>query len=375
MTQPPTTTLRIDLSGTPPAPSYDILIQAGLLDEAGALIAARLGQRQCLIVSDSHVAPLYALRCEQALRGAGHTVLPTMMMTAGEEHKNFSTLQNIITHALEHGADRKSLIIALGGGVVGDLAGVAAALIMRGIDVVQIPTTLLAQVDSSVGGKTGIDTAWGKNTVGAFHQPRLVLADSNLLDSLPMRERRAGYAEVVKYGLIRDEKFFSWCVAHGHAVITGDSAATREAVAVSCRHKADIVSADEKETGERALLNLGHTFGHALETALGYSHALLHGEAVAIGCVMAFAFSVAQGFCPAEEAERVRRHFHDIGLPIRPPQHSYDIPQLINLMAQDKKAESGKITLILTRGIGQAFVQKDVSVNAVTKIWEEFLGV
>ena len=364
----------IDLSATKPAPSYDILIGENILSDAGKAIADRLGKRRCLIVTDTHVSPLYAAKVETALMAAGHSVLPTFVLPAGEANKNYAVLQDILHHALKAGADRKTLIVALGGGVVGDMAGCAAALLMRGVDVVQIPTTLLAQVDSSVGGKTGIDTPFGKNTIGAFHQPRLVLIDVALLNSLPKREVLAGYAEVVKYGLIRDAKFFQWCAQNGASVIAGNGAARIQAVEASCRHKAEVVAADEREAGERALLNLGHTFGHALETFLGYGDSLLHGEAVAIGCVLAFRLSAKMGLCPAADADAVRDHFIQIGLPVRPPAAQYDVDRLMALMAQDKKAEGGRLTLILAHGIGQLFISRDVAADDVRRLWLDILG-
>ena len=366
--------ITIDLSASKPAPSYDIVIGDNIISEAGSLIRVRMGQKRCVIVTDSNVAPLYRARLEAVLGATGHTLLPTIIVPAGEASKNFTTLQRVLEQMLSSGIDRRTLVIALGGGVVGDLAGVAASLVMRGIDIVQIPTTLLAQVDSSVGGKTGIDTPYGKNTVGAFFQPRLVIADVSLLDSLPVREMRAGYAEVVKYGLIKDREFFDWCQTNGQQVMNGDRLAKIHAVSASCTHKARIVAADERETGERALLNLGHTFGHALEAALGYSSSLLHGEAVAIGMVLAFRLSVQMGLCPAADAELMQQHLSDIGLPTHPQSGVYTVDALMTLMAQDKKAEAGKLTLILARGIGQSFVMHDVSSEAVRATWQEALG-
>jgi 3-dehydroquinate synthase len=362
----------IDLSGSKGPASYDIVIGDSILSEAGILISVRLSKRRCLIVTDSNVAPLYLARCEAVLAAAGHTLLPSITVPAGEASKDFSTLQNVLGEMLKNGVDRKAVIIALGGGVVGDLAGLAASLVLRGVDIVQIPTTLLAQVDSSVGGKTGIDTPHGKNTVGAFYQPRLVVIDTALLDSLPKREMLAGYAEVVKYGLIKDPDFFSWCKANAVNMLNGDREAQIYAISTCCTHKAKIVAADEREAGERALLNLGHTFGHALEAATGFGTMLLHGEAVAIGMVMAFKLSAQMGLCSHTEAYDVRDHLASTGLPVKPPAHSYDIDQLMALMAQDKKAENRKLTFILARGIGKAFVSRDVDAKAVREICEEF---
>lgn len=364
----------IDLSGTKGAPSYDIVIGDSILSEAGTLIAMRLGKRRCLIVTDSNVGPLYGARLEAVLGVAGHTTLPRITVPAGESSKDFATLESVLDQMLASGLDRKTLIIALGGGVVGDLAGVAASLAMRGVDIVQIPTSLLAQVDSSVGGKTGIDTKYGKNTVGAFYQPRLVLIDVAVLDSLHEREMRAGYAEIVKYGLIKDAPFFNWCRANGAKLLNGDREAQIYAVSTSCQHKAKIVAADEREAGERALLNLGHTFGHALETITGYGNLLLHGEAVSIGMVMAFKLSAQMGLCSHTEAYDMRDHLSGLGLPVTPPTFSnYSIDELINLMKQDKKAEAGKLTLILAHGIGKAFISRDVKDEDVRAIWAEFL--
>jgi len=356
--------------------SYDIVIGDSILSEAGALISVRLGKRLCIIITDSHVAPLYVSRLEATLGAAGHLVLPSIIIPAGEASKNYATLQSTLDQILKLGADRKTLIIALGGGVVGDLAGVASSLALRGLDIVQIPTTLLAQVDSSVGGKTGIDTAHGKNTVGAFYQPRLVIADVALLDSLPGREMLAGYAEVVKYGLIKDIEFFKWCQANAGKLINGDREAQIYAVHASCVHKAKIVARDEREAGERALLNLGHTFGHALESVTGYS-LLLHGEAVAIGMVMAFKLSAQMGLCSHTEAYDVRDNLANIGLPVAPPKlpnaAAYDIDQLIKFMMQDKKTENKKLNLVLAKGIGKAFLSRDVDVDAVRDTWKEFV--
>lgn len=371
----PSRTVSIDLSAAPRAAAYDIVIGENVLSSAGHLIAERLGKRRCLIITDSHVAPLYQQRLEAYLAAAGHGLFPTLVVPAGEASKDYASLQRLLDAILAAGVDRKSVLIALGGGVVGDLAGVAASLVMRGVDFVQMPTTLLAQVDSSVGGKTGINTPAGKNTIGAFYQPRLVLADVSTLDSLPRRELLAGYAEVVKYGLIKDAPFFDWCRAHGGQVVNGDRTAQIYAVEVSCRHKAAVVAADEREAGERALLNLGHTFGHALETFTGYGTTLLHGEAVAIGTVMAFKLSARLGLCPHAHAYDVEDHFRAVGLPVAPPAFAYDVDQLMALMAQDKKAEAGKLTLILARGIGEAFIARDASASEVRSLWCDILNV
>lgn len=364
----------IDLSKSKPHPFYDIVIGDNILSEAGTLINVRLGKKRCLIVTDSNVAPLYLSRLEAILGASGHSMLPSIIIPAGEASKNFVTLQGVLNQMLINGVDRKTLVVAFGGGVVGDLAGVAASLVLRGVDIVQIPTTLLAQVDSSVGGKTGIDTVYGKNTVGAFYQPRLVIADVALLDTLPQRELRSGYAEIVKYGLIKDPAFFSWCQKNGSQLFKGDRSAQIYAVGISCDHKSKIVAADEREAGERALLNLGHTFGHALEAALNYDNSLLHGEAVAVGIVMAFHLSAKLGLCQGGDVDIIRDHLLSVGLPTTLPAGSFSVDQLMTLMAQDKKAEAGQLTLILARGIGQSFISSAVKAEAVRSLWQEYLA-
>jgi 3-dehydroquinate synthase len=363
----------VDFSDADPIPSYDIVIGQSILTEAATLIRLRLGLRRCVIISDSSVEPLYRARLEAVLAVGGHDVLKTVVVPAGESSKNFSQLGALLNDVLAAGADRKTLIIALGGGVVGDIAGLTASMALRGLDLVQIPTTLLAQVDSAVGGKTGVDTSYGKNTIGTFHQPRLVLTDVTLLDSLPLREMRAGYAEIVKYGLIADQAFFRWCVAHGGQLLSGDHEAQIHAIGYSCTAKAKLVAADERDEGVRALLNLGHTFGHALEAATGFGSTLLHGEGVAIGTVMAYRSSVRLGLCSSHDYEEVRAHFSALGLPTTPPPHSYSIDRLIELMTQDKKASAGKLALILPHGIGHAAVHTDVSPRDIRAVWEEFL--
>ncbi len=364
----------VDFSGAAPKPAYDIVIGQNILTEAATLIRLRLGARRCVIVTDSNVAPLYQARIEAVLAAGGHTVIKTLVMPAGESHKVFSQLESLLIDLLGLGIDRKTMLVALGGGVVGDVTGLAASLAMRGLDFVQIPTTLLAQVDSSVGGKTGIDTPYGKNTIGTFYQPRLVLADVTLLDSLPEREMRAGYAEVVKYGLISDRDFFTWCTTHGGQLLNADHEAQIHAVGHTCSAKAKIVAEDELETGKRALLNLGHTFGHALETATGFGSKLIHGEAVAIGMVMAFRLALTLGFCTRHDYEAVRAHLAAVGLPVAPPPHAYDVEHLIELMCADKKAENGKLTVVLPHGIGNAVVHKDVDLNAIRALWKEVLS-
>ena len=353
--------------------SYEVVVEAGLLADAAkgaARIAGLLRQPRVLIVSDETVAALHAPTLIAGLKANG-VAAELATVPAGEASKSFAHLEQVLDRCAEVGLDRKDMIVALGGGVVGDLAGLAAALYMRGVDFIQIPTTLLAQVDSSVGGKTAIDTPRGKNLVGAFHQPRLVLADIDVLKTLPERQLRSGWAEVLKHGLICDEAFFDWLGGPGAAGAAGNPAALTEAVVRSVRIKAAVVSEDEKEAGRRALLNLGHTFGHALETALGYDEALTHGEAVALGCCMAFRFSARMGLCDEGEARRVEAVIAAAGLPSRLEQAgTFDADRLMTLMAGDKKAEGGALTFILARGVGQAEVVKGVDPEQVRAFLE-----
>jgi len=355
--------------------SYDILIGAGLIGEAGKLIAERLPKARAAIVTDATVAGLHLPPLADSLERAGIAATP-IVVPPGESSKSFATLETVVDGVLAARLERGDVVVALGGGVVGDLAGFAASIVRRGMNFVQVPTTLLAQVDSSVGGKTGINSPRGKNLVGAFHQPRLVLADTGALDTLSPRHFRAGYAEVVKYGLIDDAPFFTWLEANRPAVFAGGAART-EAIAVSCRAKARVVAADETEAGQRALLNLGHTFGHALEAATGYSDRLVHGEAIAIGMVLAFAFSARLGLCAPEDGARVEAHFRDAGLPTRLAEVPGGLPDadaLLALIAQDKKVARGRLTFILARGIGEAFIAHDVDPGEVRGFLAETLG-
>lgn len=346
--------------------AYDIAIGPGLLGQAGALIRSVAGNRNLVVVSDEIVAKLYGAKLEAALAAAGYAAPPSVIVPAGEASKNLETYGRSAEAILALGIDRKTVLIALGGGVVGDLTGFLAATLLRGIDFIQIPTTLLAQVDSSVGGKTGVDSAHGKNLVGAFHQPLLVIADTATLTTLPPRELRAGYAEVVKYGLLGDADFFGWLDENGVAVLGGEPDAQVYAVAASCKAKARIVEADEREGGIRALLNLGHTFGHALEVEAGFGETLNHGEAVSIGMVMAFDLSVRLGHCSANDLMRVRSHLLTHGLPVSPPSGvAYTPHGLIQRMMGDKKTEKGRLTFILVRGIGDSFMARDVPVSIV----------
>jgi 3-dehydroquinate synthase len=355
--------------------SYDIHIGPGLIDRAGTLMKPVMRGKRAFVVTDDSVAPLYLDRVLASLDKAGITHLNTVL-PHGEGTKDFPHLEALVDAMLEARCERSTMVVALGGGVVGDLTGFAASILQRGLDFVQIPTTLLAQVDSSVGGKTGINTRHGKNLVGAFHQPRLVLADTSALTSLPRRQVLAGYAEVVKYGCIDEPEFFDWLEQNGYHVIVGEEKARRHAVAVSCRAKARIVAQDEREGGVRALLNLGHTFGHALEAETGFSNELLHGEAVAIGMVMAFRLSARLGLAPAEDAARLERHLAKVGLPTGLARNRvWDIDRLIHHMAGDKKVKNGKVTFVLARGLGQSFLTDDVPAEAVRDMLKDFAKV
>jgi 3-dehydroquinate synthase len=349
--------LEVGLAGRP----YDILVGSGLLAEAGRRIRERAGDRRLVVVADATVARHHLEPLMSSLAAAG-LAADSIVLPPGERTKDIAHYAALADDILGRGVDRRTLLVALGGGVIGDLVGFVAATLLRGIDFVQVPTTLLAQVDSSVGGKTGINTAHGKNLLGAFHQPILVLADTGTLATLPPREVRAGYAEIVKYGLIRDRDFFEWLERHGAALVAGDEALRRAAIVRSCAHKAAVVAADEREQGERALLNFGHTFGHALEAETHFSDALLHGEAVAVGMALAFRFSARRGLCAEEESERARRHLESVGLPTSPAALGRELPadRLVAHMRKDKKAERGRLTFILARGIGDAFVARDV---------------
>ncbi|MEI9993616.1 MAG: 3-dehydroquinate synthase [Rhizomicrobium sp.] len=346
--------------------SYPIHIGPGLLARVPELLRP-LARGPLPVVTDSHVGEMHLAALLDAFAKAGLDARP-IVLPPGEGTKSFAGLELLTSELLKTGVDRNGLVVAFGGGVIGDLTGFAAGVLKRGIGFAQIPTTLLAQVDSSVGGKTAINTPLGKNLVGLFHQPRIVVADTDLLASLPRRELLAGYAEVAKYGGLGDAAFFEWLEAHGREALDGGSAAMVQAVAHACRMKAEIVARDERETGDRALLNLGHTFGHALEAATGFSERLLHGEGVAIGMALAFRLSVRLGLCSGQDAERFVRHLKSVGLPtaiaeIAGPRPS---PQaLLEHMAHDKKVKDGRLTFVLVRGIGQAFVTTDVPVGAV----------
>ena len=348
------------------ARAYDIVIGRGSIASLGERVAALRPGAKLAIVTDATVAKRHLAAAEASLKSAGLESY-AIVVPEGEGSKSFATFETVCEAIVAARIERGDLVVALGGGVIGDLAGFAAASARRGLDFVQVPTTLLAQVDSSVGGKTGINSRHGKNLVGAFHQPILVVADTALLDTLPAREFRAGYAEVAKYGLLGDAKFFAWLEANWRDIFSG-GAAREQAIATCCRMKAAIVARDERETAERALLNLGHTFGHALEAGCGFSGRLLHGEAVALGMALAFDFSAAKGLVGAAEPARARAHLAAVGLPTYlkdVPGGVPDVDTLMDLIAQDKKVKRGKLTFILVRGIGQAFVENDVSAAEV----------
>jgi 3-dehydroquinate synthase len=347
------------------ARSYDILIEEGLVGRAAEYLRPLARDGRLLVVSDETVWEALGERLRSGLDGI--TVEPTLV-PAGEGSKSWDGLASVVDRLLQLGVERKDHIVAFGGGVIGDLAGFAASVVNRGCDFVQVPTTLLAQVDSSVGGKTAINVAAGKNLVGAFHQPSLVLIDPSLLGTLHPRQIRAGYAEIAKYALIEDAALFEWLEAEGRAVIDGDASARQRAIAVAVAGKARIVEEDERETsGRRALLNLGHTFGHALEAETGYSDRLMHGEAVALGCVLAFGFSAGRGLCSEDDAARVKEHFGSVGLPATLAEVGLQGmgERLAGHMIHDKKREGGRTAFILARGIGQAFVDKQVDLADV----------
>lgn len=349
------------------ARSYDIVIGDGLLVETGRLITPFLRRPRTMIITDAHVAPHYLPRVQASLDAACITH-SALVLDAGEGSKSWAGLGKVTEWLISEGVERSDHVLALGGGVIGDLVGFACSIVKRGCQFIQLPTTLLAQVDSSVGGKTAINVPAGKNLVGAFHQPALVIIDPTTLTTLPRRELGAGYAEVVKYGLIDDLEFFAWCEAHGAALLKGDSAARHHAIAHSVAAKARIVAADERETQDiRALLNLGHSFGHALEADTGYSALLLHGEAVAAGMALAYRFSAAQGFCSQQDAQRVRQHLASVGLPhnLESAEVHADGATLAAHMAHDKKVRDGKLPLILSRGIGQSFVTDEYGLDLV----------
>ena len=360
-----------------PGRAYDVQIGPGLIDSAGAMIAPLLHRSRVAVLTDETVASLHLERLRAGL-AAGGVTLEALALPPGEATKSWPYLSQSVEWLLDQKVERADVVVAFGGGVIGDLAGFAASILRRGVRFVQIPTSLLAQVDSSVGGKTGINTSQGKNLVGAFHQPSLVLADTELLGTLSPRDFLAGYGEVVKYGLLGDAAFFEWLEEIGPTLATGDMDARIEAVRHSVQMKADIVLIDETEQGDRALLNLGHTFCHALEAATGYGDRLLHGEGVAIGCALAFELSARMGLCSQEEPSRVRAHLRDMGMKTDLADIEGDLPNaaaLLELMGQDKKVVDGKLTFVLTRGIGKAFITRDVPSAAVLGVLKDALSL
>ncbi len=356
--------------------SYDIFIGDGAISHAGSLIKDILKAPRAIIVTDENIAPSWLEPLKTSLNYAGIKTRE-IILPPGEHTKSVSHLEQLLDNLLENNIDRKTTLIALGGGVIGDLTGFAAAVVMRGVDFVQVPTTLLSQVDSSVGGKTGIDTRFGKNLIGAFHQPRAVITDTSTLDTLPMRERLCGYAEVIKYGVINDRGFYDWLIENGQKVLDGNPAARREAVRRSCANKAEIVTADEREQGLRALLNLGHTFGHALEAQIGFEDKLKHGEAVAIGMMMALELSVRLAMASEIDRDRLRDHLKTVGLPVDLKGlagGNWTADALLDHMGRDKKTQDGKLTFILARAIGNSFVANDVDHDAVKGVLEGFIA-
>lgn len=359
--------LRVELD----ARGYDIRIGDGLLANAGEYLKPVLRRPRVIIVTDDHVAPLHLDALEASLDA--HAIRhASLILPHGEGSKSFASLENLMSNLLDQKPDRNTTLIALGGGVIGDLTGFAASILLRGVDFIQIPTTLLAQVDSSVGGKTGINTKQGKNLVGSFYQPRLVLADIGALATLPRRELLAGYAEIVKYGVIDDLAFFEWLEQNGEAVVGGNAGALTYCVLESCKTKARIVAQDERESGVRALLNFGHTLGHALEAETGYSDRLLHGEAVSIGMMLALMLSVCRGRLPREDAMRVDRLLAASGLVTKPAQvAAFNARRLLEHCYQDKKATDGGLTFVLASKIGKSFVCHDVKADEIISMLAE----
>lgn len=352
------------------ARSYAVHVGAGLLKDAGQLLSPFATRGKVPVITDEHVAALHLDRVLASLDAAGIST-EAVILPPGEESKSFPGLERLTSQLLRCGVERGGLVVALGGGVVGDLVGFASGVLKRGIDFAQIPTTLLAQVDSSVGGKTAINSPEGKNLIGIFHQPKIVIADIETLASLPDRERRAGYAEVAKYGALGDAEFFAWLETHAAPALAGDNRLLTKLIAHSVRMKAEIVARDETEAGDRALLNLGHTFGHALEAATGYSQRLLHGEGVAVGMVLAFRLSARLALAPIADANRVEHHLRHMGLPAAIadiPGPRPDPDDLVGHMMHDKKTRDGRLTFVLARGIGHAFQSRDVPFEALSEI-------
>ena len=365
--------LRINLKEN----SYDIIIEHGLLSELGALISKKFGKPKTFIVTDSNIAVHWLKQTIESLSAQGMSP-KVLEVPVGERTKSFINLEKIIDQLLESKVDRDSVLIALGGGVIGDLAGFAGAVTLRGIKVIQVPTTLLSQVDSSVGGKTGVNVRQGKNLVGSFHQPSLVAIDTQVLQTLPSRQLFAGYAEVLKYGLIKDRSFFDWLELNGKKVLEGDKLAQQFAIFTSCRIKAEIVEADEKEKNLRAILNFGHTFGHALEAEAGYDGNLLHGEAVSIGMVLAIELSKSLGYLSGQDAGRAVEYIRNIGLPTNinsiEGSTSWHPDGIIQHMQHDKKVSNGQLRFVLIKGIGEAYLTADVERNDIYRVIEKSLS-
>lgn len=354
---------------------YDILIGENIIERAADYIAPLLKRARTVIIADENVAAHQLPRLEKNLISE-NIKFETIILGDGERTKSFGHLQELLNRFLELHLERNDTVIAMGGGVIGDLVGFAASVYLRGINFIQIPTTLLSQVDSSVGGKTGINTEHGKNMIGAFHQPCLVLIDVTTLETLDPRHITSGYAEIVKYGLINDENFFSWLEQNGKTLISGSleekRSARSHAILKSCAAKAAVVAEDELEAGARALLNLGHTFGHALEAENGYNDDLYHGEAVAMGIILAFRLSERAGLCPPEDVKRVEKHFEDISAKSL-NQFNFDVDRLLHHMQSDKKMSGGKLTFVLCRGIGKSYLSDDVNMDDVKSVLEEAL--
>lgn len=352
---------------------YDILVEPGVIKNAGSLLQPFLKNNRAFVISDENVAAAMMEEMEASLTASGIAVV-SHILPAGESTKSWQHLEILSDFLLKKGVERSDTLIALGGGVIGDLTGFVASILKRGCNFIQIPTTLLAQVDSSVGGKTAINSKAGKNLIGAFNQPKFVLIDPNVLDSLPDRELRAGYAEVVKYGLINDPDFFAWCEGNSQKLLQRDPEALTHAITKSVQAKAAIVAEDEKElTGIRALLNLGHTFGHALEAETGYSSALVHGEGVAAGMALAFHYSVRRGLCSDTDAQRVEAHLKEVGLPYSLKSINIEASgqTLVDHMMHDKKMSAGTLPFLLANGIGQTFLAQDVDLGDVAEFLDQ----
>ena len=362
---------RVDLG----ARGYDIIVGGGLLQRAAEYITPVMAGKRAVLVTDEQVGTLYAGTLQAQLRSAGLTV-DVLTVKAGEGSKSFATFEWLMEALLALKPDRKTTLIALGGGVVGDLTGFAASVLLRGVPFIQVPTTLLAQVDSSVGGKTAINSSKGKNLVGSFYQPKLVLADTDVLKTLPAREMAAGYAEVIKYGLIMDAEFYRECLANGAKILAADPQATQHAVLASCAFKAAVVKADEREADMRALLNFGHTFGHALEAETGFGEKLLHGEAVALGMVMACRLSQRMGLIGPEVEAQLATHFKALGMKahLREVEHHWDVDAIARHFSEDKKAEDGKLTFVVLNQIGRAVVAKDVDATLARDVVASYLA-